>query len=834
MNDPWDVKSVRQSDQYISCMKLNGVPLLPPVLSKECHEEMRNYKFLALEVEKRIETLKSLTLQSDVNSSEDETDAPELPESDQTFDIPSVIESNSYKNKSLNLNPNIENGYEDYKFNMSNDNNSPTLSNVSECFSSKASSKLVIDLSLSINDTARNLIDSNNTSQTPNDLPERDCDCVNDNKNVGSDETKKQSNAQEKVTVSLSINKQSFSDPLPNFHLEDGPASLGSKSFTGSLTDLHKESTKEVKTAPLLRQRSYTVLKPSPMLLAHLEVQSLNRGVDVKSISMSESLSNVSCMNKKRRSWDLESAKIKWSSMALELKEKVKEKHLKHNSSASSNIMSKTTPKKAQSNTPSKLKPMDKSKRVTPKASVKSEPAQRPTKLPSPVRCSSQNPKPSSSQNNVEKKTEETKHKPISESEDPATKVRELYEKVQKQQLVQMANLVEKQKREQILLHQLFEEQNNLLFTQLKTICPKSPNEVKEAWVEKDADRGPVSLSQLINQKTEPDSPVIATLTETNNYLNQCDQILKKSRNMSESIKRPPQEKPSTLSLEGSITRTHSPNTPNPNISRKLVYDTSASSERDYDVVLTDRTNDTLADLNVTFPSDHSESRPNSTLTNTCIKQTIESPLSAPVANASHRSSERAVKSMEETLQDSLRCIYGPRTKQKVRRNPTAQEREAATKIVACAKGYLVRRLMRTERVQTTVQTIRDTLVLALQLHQDGRGIWGADVDLHRRLIQQITAACYTLHDTFVASTAAERCALIAADRSRRKALAARPLVPVRQYRPTDVMSASHSGAFPARPQRSSPSLMTQSSYESYSGEKARRYVPSPRRRPWR
>lgn len=33
MNDPWDVKSVRQSGQYVSCMKINGVPLLPPVVS---------------------------------------------------------------------------------------------------------------------------------------------------------------------------------------------------------------------------------------------------------------------------------------------------------------------------------------------------------------------------------------------------------------------------------------------------------------------------------------------------------------------------------------------------------------------------------------------------------------------------------------------------------------------------------------------------------------------------------------------------------------------------------------------------------------------------------
>lgn len=35
MNDPWDVKSVRQSNQYMSCMKINGVPLLPPVVRRD-------------------------------------------------------------------------------------------------------------------------------------------------------------------------------------------------------------------------------------------------------------------------------------------------------------------------------------------------------------------------------------------------------------------------------------------------------------------------------------------------------------------------------------------------------------------------------------------------------------------------------------------------------------------------------------------------------------------------------------------------------------------------------------------------------------------------------
>lgn len=39
MNDPWDVKSVRQPGQYLSCMKINGVPLLPPIVSTEHIDE---------------------------------------------------------------------------------------------------------------------------------------------------------------------------------------------------------------------------------------------------------------------------------------------------------------------------------------------------------------------------------------------------------------------------------------------------------------------------------------------------------------------------------------------------------------------------------------------------------------------------------------------------------------------------------------------------------------------------------------------------------------------------------------------------------------------------
>ncbi|XP_045773331.1 uncharacterized protein LOC123872825 isoform X1 [Maniola jurtina] len=870
MYDPWDVKSVRQSNQYMSCMKINGVPLLPPVLSKECRKEMQYYKLLAKEVEKRIQTLRPLITESDTESSDDKTDAPDLPDSEHSYelsqdDVQSSSNANNDKVKAVTTEKCLDD-CEISRVQASNtfDNITSNFDTDSTC--SKLSSKFVIDLSLSVNETGKNLLDSQNSPA--DDLPERDCDCpqketkvlTNSDSNNGFDSTIKD----EKLSFSVSINKNILKDPSDAHFNHNGPSSLSSKSFTGSLDDIHMESIKTSQAAPLVRQRSYTVLIPSPMLLAHLEVQSINTGVEVTSISMSESLSNISNTNKKRRSWDLESAKQKWSSMALELKKKNIISNSKSAYSTAKNVSVKPV-RKVQSTQPkARSLAQERLKRSPPKSMNRSEPIQKPKKAVSPIRNShpAQNTvkTPATQTANHKKEMENKKQKPISESEDPATRVRELYEKIQKQQLIQMANLVEKQKKEQMLLQQVFEEQNNLLFTQLKTICPKSPNEVKEAWPDKNSeipDRGPVSLSQVINHKPQQntcDSPVLSTLNETNNYLNYCDNILKKSRDITGSIKKQTTKNTndhekihsSNQPPEGSRTRTHSPVRKNTPTSRKLTYETSASSDREYDPILTDRTNDTMADLNVTFPSDHSEecqpfmhNSGHSSGHNTIRGSIMESPLTAPVMAASCRSTDRAIRSMEETIQNSINSMCCRTNKKFVTRPPTAQERAAATKIVAYAKGYLVRRLMKTERVQATVQTIKDALLCALQLHQDREGIRGADVDLHRRLIQQITAACYSLHDTFVASSAEERCALIAADRSRRRLLAARlspaPLTPSRPYRPADVMSHSHSGAFPARAKRLAPSLMTQSNYETFSGDKSvRRYMPSPRRRPWR
>lgn len=640
---------------------------------------MQYYKLLAKEVEKRIQTLKPFISESE-SESEDKTDAPDLPESEiSQDDNQDTLHSDKLKAVTT------EKCLDDCE--ISRVLTSNTFDNITSNFdtdsaSSKLSSKFVIDLSLSINETCKNLLDSTSTSHAPpNDLPERDCDYSKvkpkllediDSSN-GFDNTIKD----EKLNFCISINKNALTDPTDVPFNHDGPSSLSSKSFTGSLNDIHIESIKESQGAPLVRQRSYTVLKPSPMLLAHLEVQSMNTGIEVTSISMSESLSNISSTNKKRRSWDLESAKEKWSSMALELKKK----NIASNATSPYAKNLTTKPVRKIQSFPPKAKSFcqDKPKRNSPKSLNRSEPVQKPKRPISPVRNSGPTAKTPQTQVACQKKeTEPKKQKLISESEDPATQVRELYEKIQKQQLIQMANLVEKQKKEQMLLQQVFEEQNNLLFTQLKTICPKSPNEVKEAWADKDScipDRGPVSLSQVINHKPQDnpcESPVLSTLTETNNYLNYCDNVLKKSRDITGSIKKQsknlcnPENKTNSpnFPLEGSRTRTNSPVRKNTPASRKLTYETSVSSDREYDPILTDRTNDTMADLNVTFPSDHSdECQPAMYNSGYNRAPVLESPLTAPVVAASYRSTDRAIRSMEETIQNSINsmCVRNPK-----------------------------------------------------------------------------------------------------------------------------------------------------------------------------
>ena len=100
---------------------------------------------------------------------------------------------------------------------------------------------------------------------------------------------------------------------------------------------------------------------------------------------------------------------------------------------------------------------------------------------------------------------------------------------------------------------------------------------------------------------------------------------------------------------------------------------------------------------------------------------------------------------------------------------------EAWTRLTALARGFLTRRLMRTERFEDLKRTIRETLSCAVQLHLEAGGAPNKqELDLHARLLAQLEAACADVHHIFFGLTVGERMALLANDRAARQARAQR------------------------------------------------------------
>ncbi|XP_037920800.1 uncharacterized protein LOC119657787 isoform X2 [Hermetia illucens] len=98
--------------------------------------------------------------------------------------------------------------------------------------------------------------------------------------------------------------------------------------------------------------------------------------------------------------------------------------------------------------------------------------------------------------------------------------------------------------------------------------------------------------------------------------------------------------------------------------------------------------------------------------------------------------------------------------------SPSKRRTEAATIINAYVRGYLTRRLFRTEHVQNIVQTIRDTLLFVLDFHRETEHDLSEENILFKaRLLQQLTSACHSLQSVFQLPTG-EKMEIIARDRA--------------------------------------------------------------------
>ncbi|KAM5329366.1 centriolar coiled-coil protein of 110 kDa isoform 1-T2 [Glossophaga mutica] len=94
-------------------------------------------------------------------------------------------------------------------------------------------------------------------------------------------------------------------------------------------------------------------------------------------------------------------------------------------------------------------------------------------------------------------------------------------------------------------------------------------------------------------------------------------------------------------------------------------------------------------------------------------------------------------------------------------------------RITAVAKGFLTRRLMQTDKLKQLQQTVKDTMEFMKSFQSEAplkRGIVSAqDASLQERVLAQLRAALYGIHDIFFVMDAAERMSILHHDREARK-----------------------------------------------------------------
>nr|XP_044999177.1 centriolar coiled-coil protein of 110 kDa isoform X2 [Jaculus jaculus] len=93
-------------------------------------------------------------------------------------------------------------------------------------------------------------------------------------------------------------------------------------------------------------------------------------------------------------------------------------------------------------------------------------------------------------------------------------------------------------------------------------------------------------------------------------------------------------------------------------------------------------------------------------------------------------------------------------------------------KITAVAKGFLTRRLMQTDKLKQLQQTVKDTMEFIRNFQSEvplKRGVSAQDASLQERVLAQLRAALYGIHDIFFVMDAAERMTILRHDREVRK-----------------------------------------------------------------
>ncbi|CAG9841154.1 unnamed protein product [Diabrotica balteata] len=190
----------------------------------------------------------------------------------------------------------------------------------------------------------------------------------------------------------------------------------------------------------------------------------------------------------------------------------------------------------------------------------------------------------------------------------------------------------------------------------------------------------------------------------------------------------------------------------------------------------------TQIELQKMYPAENVQSSPNINSKKFLVNETYSGDTSdsIPYQDIEITDMEKVIGGLDNTFDVNSKGIEQKRPESAKKIFLTTKSHEAAKKqwaasvICAYVKGYLTRRLLHTSRVQSKIDTIRDAVICALQLHEVEH-FDEADAELHRRLINQVSSACYEIHDIFFNLPISEKMAIIATDRKRLLEKARRP-----------------------------------------------------------
>lgn len=515
-------------------------------MTQECRQEMQYYKKLAIAVEKRISELKTCIDDSTICSNNIVSDTEDgFDDINLSFDI--VPESD--------------------KITIPNDNSESTKCDEIDCqddYENLNSETTIIDFNsenlhkpdiqtkdmndLHVNDnkihpsngshrnetTSDNLIDSKISTKPFSIEPPVTEDNILTKKKIDSENVKDLASTKntmiQKAIKSVSPLKKEFQSPIiiNRTYTKEKTVSVtktkktppknykmpASKNITGSLNDISSGLSSPPK---LVRQNSYTLDSPSPLLLAHLESQSQSSGIQLDSISMSD-LPNIQQSSTLEKSVEHKVKQSTSSKKSNELKISLDQNGCKENTQ----LPITATPTIKYDNT----KTESHSEQQSVKPSVKRNLFADESLLNNNISADK------SSNGTTENKITELKtiSKDLNESD---IYLNMIMKKIRDDQEKQMMKLIKMQQEEQELLRQSFAKQQNILLTQFKTAITNAKNigSKNSLFANSDNNNREKSLVKS-NHNTENSSISPQSIENTDKYLSISLDILNESRTL--------------------------------------------------------------------------------------------------------------------------------------------------------------------------------------------------------------------------------------------------------------------------------------------------------------